>query len=109
MSTIIDWERMRDRLLEAAPTDTAKLDARYALLMCEEYLSLRARCEALSREVESQHKISSAALARASALEDFCKELAAEGCEYGDDCVPFSQNRHGVCLPCKARLALKGS
>ena len=42
MSFIIDWERMRDRLLEAEPRDTATLDARHALLMCEEYLRRKA-------------------------------------------------------------------
>ena len=49
MSYIIDWERMRDRLRIADPLDTAKLDARHALLMCEEFLTLRARCEELER------------------------------------------------------------
>lgn len=39
-------------------------------------------------------------------LTSFASELAAEPCEYGDECPDFGGTRHGMCLHCKARRAL---
>lgn len=40
------------------------------------------------------------------AVVDFASELAGEDCAYGDNCPSFG-TRHGKCLPCKARHALR--
>jgi len=37
---------------------------------------------------------------------DLVEDLAAEPCEYGDNCPPLG-TRHGECLHCKARRALQ--
>jgi hypothetical protein len=44
---------------------------------------------------------------RRSMVSDFVRELAEEDCRYNDRCPDFVGSRHGRCLPCKAREAIK--
>lgn len=58
------------------------------------------RSQKLANEVAEQ-------AAQICTLTDFAKDIADEGCFYGDNCPTFG-TRHGTCRPCKARSVLAG-
>lgn len=69
-----------------------------------------AECERLRERVrvlEAERDMPCAHRLEEERLEAVLRDFADADCEYGDNCPPFG-TRHGRCVGCKARAALKG-